>query len=78
MLAGLEVVKAIEAVAVNGETPVDDVVLTRVRVITPDVSASRARCAYPPAESSSKGSRGSSAPRRVRGAEVGGRGGRLR
>lgn len=33
--SGLEVVKAIEAVAVNGETPVDDVVLTRVRVITP-------------------------------------------
>ena len=35
VLAGLEVVKAIEAVAVNGEAPVEEIVLRRVRVITP-------------------------------------------
>ena len=32
---GLDVVQAIEAVAVNGETPVTEVTLTRVRVVTP-------------------------------------------
>jgi peptidyl-prolyl cis-trans isomerase B (cyclophilin B) len=32
---GLEVVQAIEAVAVNGETPVQDVTLRRVRVVKP-------------------------------------------
>jgi peptidyl-prolyl cis-trans isomerase B (cyclophilin B) len=35
VLAGLDVVKAIEAVPVNGETPVDEVTLRRVRVVTP-------------------------------------------
>ncbi len=35
VLAGLEVVKAIEAVPVNGEAPVDEVVLRRVRVVIP-------------------------------------------
>lgn len=35
VLAGLDVVKAIEAVAVDGEKPLEDVVLRRVRVITP-------------------------------------------
>lgn len=35
VLDGLEVVKAIEGVAVNGETPVEPVVVTRVRVVTP-------------------------------------------
>jgi peptidyl-prolyl cis-trans isomerase B (cyclophilin B) len=35
VLEGLDVVKAIEAVAVNGETPVEPVVLRRVRVVTP-------------------------------------------
>ncbi len=35
VLAGLDVVKAIEAVAVNGEAPVEEVVLRRVRVLTP-------------------------------------------
>jgi len=35
VLAGLDVVKAIEAVPVNGEAPVDEVVLRRVRVVVP-------------------------------------------
>ncbi len=35
VIAGLDVVKAIEAVPVNGEAPVDEVSLTRVRVVTP-------------------------------------------
>jgi peptidyl-prolyl cis-trans isomerase B (cyclophilin B) len=35
VLDGLDVVKAIEAVAVNGEAPVEPVLLRRVRVITP-------------------------------------------
>jgi peptidyl-prolyl cis-trans isomerase B (cyclophilin B) len=35
VLDGLDVVKAIEAVAVNGEAPVDEVVVRRVRVVTP-------------------------------------------
>jgi peptidyl-prolyl cis-trans isomerase B (cyclophilin B) len=35
VLEGLDVVKAIEAVAVNGEAPVEPVVLRRVRVMTP-------------------------------------------
>ncbi|MBL8136258.1 MAG: peptidylprolyl isomerase, partial [Acidobacteria bacterium] len=35
VLSGLDVVKAIEAVAVNGEAPVDEVTLRRVRVVTP-------------------------------------------
>lgn len=35
VLAGLDVVKAIEAVPVNGEAPVDEVTLRRVRVVTP-------------------------------------------
>lgn len=35
VLAGLDVVKAIEAVAVNGEAPVDEVLLRRVRVVAP-------------------------------------------
>jgi cyclophilin family peptidyl-prolyl cis-trans isomerase len=32
---GLEVVQAIEAVPVNGETPVQDVTLRRVRILKP-------------------------------------------
>jgi len=35
VLAGLDVVQKIEAVAVNGEAPVEEVVLRRVRVVTP-------------------------------------------
>jgi peptidyl-prolyl cis-trans isomerase B (cyclophilin B) len=35
VLDGLDVVKAIEAVAVNGEAPVEPVLLRRVRVVTP-------------------------------------------
>jgi peptidyl-prolyl cis-trans isomerase B (cyclophilin B) len=35
VLDGIDVVKAIEAVAVNGEAPVDPVIVTRVRVVTP-------------------------------------------
>jgi peptidyl-prolyl cis-trans isomerase B (cyclophilin B) len=35
VLEGLDVVTAIEAVPVNGETPLDPVVLRRVRVVTP-------------------------------------------
>lgn len=35
VLDGLDVVTAIEAVAVNGEQPVEPVILTRVRVVTP-------------------------------------------
>jgi peptidyl-prolyl cis-trans isomerase B (cyclophilin B) len=35
VLEGIDVVKAIEGVAVNGEAPVDPVIVTRVRVVTP-------------------------------------------
>ncbi len=35
VLDGLDVVKAIEGVAVTGEAPVDPVIVTRVRVVTP-------------------------------------------
>ena len=35
VLSGLDVVKAIEAVPVNGEAPVDEVTLRRVRVVAP-------------------------------------------
>ncbi|MGE0816026.1 MAG: peptidylprolyl isomerase [Vicinamibacterales bacterium] len=35
VLDGIDVVKAIEGVAVNGEAPVEEVLLTRVRVVTP-------------------------------------------
>lgn len=35
VLQGLEVVKAIEAVAVNGEAPVEPVIIRRVRVVAP-------------------------------------------